>query len=62
MMLDYKVVFVSDGKAAGGEITQDGFGPGIVQEAEFLTLRACFAMVCTTDELIAQFTTSAASS
>jgi ureidoacrylate peracid hydrolase len=62
MMLDYKVVFVSDGNAAGGELNSDGLGPGIVQEAELLTLRACFAMVCTTDELIAQLHTDLASS
>jgi len=58
MMLDYKVVFVSDGNAAGGELNPNGLGPGIVQEAELLTLRACFAMVCTTDELVDQLSPS----
>ncbi|HTW87604.1 MAG TPA: isochorismatase family cysteine hydrolase [Candidatus Binataceae bacterium] len=56
MMLDYKVIFVSDGNAAGGEISLAGYGPGTVQEAELMTLRACFAMVCTTDELIGEIT------
>ena len=51
MMLDYKVVFVSDANAAFGEVTEGGYGPGMVHEAELITLRACFAMVCTTDEL-----------
>lgn len=58
MMLDYKVIFVSDGNAAGGELNPDGLGPGIVQEAELMTLRACFAMVCTTDELVDQLSAS----
>lgn len=58
MMLDYKVIFVSDGNAAGGELNPDGLGPGILQEAELMTLRACFAMVCTTDELVDQLSAS----
>jgi ureidoacrylate peracid hydrolase len=44
MMLDYKVIFVSDANA--------GFGPEILHEAQILNMRAMFAMVCTTDELI----------
>ena len=52
MMLDYKVIFVSDANAAFGEVTEGGYGPGMVHEAELITLRACFAMVCTTAELM----------
>jgi ureidoacrylate peracid hydrolase len=52
MMLDYKVIFVSDGNEAFGGSTLGKKGQDIVQEAELLTLRACFAMVCTTEELI----------
>ena len=52
MMLDYKVIFVSDANAAFGEVTEGGYGPGMVHEAELITLRSCFAMVCTTDELM----------
>jgi ureidoacrylate peracid hydrolase len=51
MMLDYKVIFVSDANAAFGEVTPGGYGPGMVHEAELITLRSCFAMVCTTQEL-----------
>ena len=54
MMLDYKVIFVADANAALGEVTPEGYGPGIVQEAYLNTLRACFAMVCTADEIIEQ--------
>ena len=52
MMLDYKVIFVSDANASFGEQTEGGYGPGIVHEAELITLRSCFAMVCTTGELL----------
>ena len=52
MMLDYKVIFVSDANAAFGEMTPGGYGPGMAQEAELMTLRSCFAMVCTTQELM----------
>jgi ureidoacrylate peracid hydrolase len=52
MMLDYKVVFVSDANASFGEQTEGGYGPGIVHEAELITLRSCFAMVCATRELL----------
>jgi ureidoacrylate peracid hydrolase len=51
MMLDYKVVFISDANASFGEKTAGGYGPGIVHEAELITLRSVFAMVCTTNEL-----------
>ena len=51
MMLDYKVIFIADANAALGEITTEGYGPGFVQEVYLNTLRACFAMVCTTDEI-----------
>jgi ureidoacrylate peracid hydrolase len=56
MMLDYKVIFVSDANAAFGETTPEGYGAGMVQEATLITLRACFATVCTTDELIEEIT------
>ncbi|MGH7905383.1 MAG: cysteine hydrolase family protein [Candidatus Binataceae bacterium] len=54
MMLDYKVIFVSDGNEAFDESVMGKPAPSIIQEAELLTLRACFAEVCTTDELIGQ--------
>ena len=54
MMLDYKVIFIDNANAALGEVTPEGYGPGIVQEAYLNTLRACFTMVCTTDEIIEQ--------
>jgi ureidoacrylate peracid hydrolase len=54
MMLDYKVIFVSDGNAASDETVMGSKAPSIIQEAELMTLRACFAMVCTTDELIGE--------
>jgi len=56
MMLDYKVIFVSDGNAAFDETVMGSKVPSIIQEAELMTLRACFAMVCTTDELIGEIT------
>ena len=31
---------------------EGGYGPGIVHEAELITLRSVFAMVCTTEELL----------
>ena len=52
MMLDYKVIFISDANAAFGEVAEGGYGPGMVHEAELITLRSCFAMVCTTKELM----------
>jgi len=50
MMLDYKVIFVSDGNAASDSVP-GGAAHSTIQEAELMTLRACFAMVCTTEEL-----------
>ena len=52
MMLDYKVIFVADANASFGEQEEGGYGPGIVHEAELITLRSVFAMVCTTEELL----------
>ncbi len=52
MMLDYKVIFIDDANASFGEQTEGGYGPGMVHEAELLTLRSLFAMVCTVDEII----------
>ncbi len=52
MMLDYKVIFVDDANASFGEQTEGGYGPGMVHEAELLTLRSLFAMVCTTEEIL----------
>ena len=52
MMLDYKVIFVSDANASLDEAAKEGYGAGIVQEATLITLRTYFAMVCTTDEVI----------
>lgn len=52
MMLDYKVIFISDANASFGEQTEGGYGPGMVHEAELITLRSVFAMVCTTEELL----------
>jgi len=52
MMLDYKVIFVSDGNEAFESFDETATAPSIIQQAELMTLRACFAMVCTTDELI----------
>jgi biuret amidohydrolase len=54
MMLDYKVIFASDGNAAFDESVMGSKTPSIIQQAELMTLRACFAMVCTTDELIGE--------
>jgi nicotinamidase-related amidase len=61
MMLDYKVVFVSDGNAASDETVMGSKAPSIIQEAELMTLRACFAMVCTTEELMGELNKVAAS-
>jgi len=58
MMLDYKVIFVSDGNAAFDETVMGSTAPSIIQEAELITLRACFAMVCTTAELVEQINQS----
>jgi ureidoacrylate peracid hydrolase len=52
MMLDYKVIFIDDANASFGEQTEGGYGPGMVHEAELLTLRSLFAMVCTTAEIL----------
>ena len=54
-MLGYKVIFISDANTAFGPRTKKGFESSILQEAELLTLRALFAMVCTTDELLEEF-------
>jgi ureidoacrylate peracid hydrolase len=54
MMLDYKVIFASDGNAAFDESVLGSKEPSIIQEAELMTLRACFAMVCTTEEIIGE--------
>jgi len=47
------VIFVSDGNAASDSVP-GGAAHSTIQEAELMTLRACFAMVCTTDEIIGE--------
>jgi len=54
MMMDYKVIFVSDANASLGETEPGGCGAGIMHEVQLLTLRSLFATVCTTDELITE--------
>ncbi len=55
MMMEYKVIFIADANAAYGQVSPPGdIGPDIVQKVYLGTLRALFAMVCTTDEIIEQ--------
>ncbi|HEU65597.1 MAG TPA: cysteine hydrolase [Chloroflexi bacterium] len=57
MMLDYKVIFVSDANAPNAPMklpSMEQYDPNKVYEIELVTLSTFFAMVCTTDELITE--------
>ncbi|MFC2050693.1 isochorismatase family protein [Chloroflexota bacterium] len=57
MMLDYKVIFVSDANAPNAPMrlpSMEQYDPDKVYEIELVTLSSFFAMVCTADELIAE--------
>lgn len=57
MMLDYKVIFVSDANAPNAPMrlpSMEQYDPDKVYEIELVTLSSFFAMVCTTGELITE--------
>jgi ureidoacrylate peracid hydrolase len=54
MMLDYKVIFVADANAPITLPSMKQHSPDEVHEAELINLSTFFAMVCTTEELIAE--------
>ena len=54
MMLDYKVIFVADANAPLCLPSMKRCSPDEVHQAELINLGTFFAMVCTTDELIAE--------
>ncbi len=54
MMLDYKVIFVADANAPITLPTMKHHTPEEIHKAELANLSTFFAMVCTTEELIAE--------
>jgi isochorismate hydrolase len=54
MMLDYKVIFVADANAPITLPSMKQHSADEVHEAELINLSTFFAMVCTTEELIAE--------